>query len=369
MRKILHLIETSGPGGAEKVLLSLVDRLEKGSYQSIACLLKEGWLHAQLERRGVKTFIQPLGAGFDIKWLTKFIPFLRREKVDLMHAHEFAMNAYGSIASALTGIPIVTTVHAKGYYWKNLRRRVAYRFVSKQSKMIAVSNDVAQFLCKSVGISNDNVQTIYNGIETGVFRSNQEVRDQTRRELKITGEQLVIGAIGNLYPIKGHTYLVQAAATISKEIPNAVVLIAGRGQLLEKLQIEASQLGVEERIKFLGYREDVPALLQAVDIFVLPSLSEGLPLSALEAMAAGKPVVATQVGGIPEVVINGETGFLVAAENDGALAEKLICLLKDPCLAQQLGASGIQRVEERFTLDRMVEKYEEIYGEALQARA
>lgn len=231
--------------------------------------------------------------------------------------------------------------------------------------MVAVSEDIARGLCQAVGIRPNRIRIIYNGIETDLFHPNQKTREQIRRELQVTDEQSVIGTIGNLYPVKGHTYLVRAAAAVTQVFPESVFIIAGRGQLLEGLQTEARELGVEKHIRFLGFREDVPALLQAMDIFVLPSLSEGLPLSALEAMASGKPVVATRVGGVPEVVVDGETGFLVAPEDADDLAEKLVCLLKAPCLLQQLGAKGHEMVKERFSLDRMVKNYEELYQKAL----
>ncbi len=365
MKTILHLIETSGPGGAEKMLISLVDHLDKASYRSVVCLLKDGWLRDQFQRRGVDTFIHPLNRSFDIGWLRKFVGFVKKHRIDLMHSHEFAMNTYGSIASVLSGVPIVTTVHGKSYYWKYLRRRMAYRFVSRQSKMVAVSEDIARGLCQAVGIRPDRIRTIYNGIEIDLFHPNQRMREQIRRELQVTDEQSVIGAIGNLYPVKGHTYLVRAAAAVIRMVPNAVFFIAGRGHLLESLQAEARELGVENKIRFLGFRDDVPALLQAMDIFVLPSLSEGLPLSALEAMASGKPVVATRVGGVPEVVVDGETGFLTAPEDADELAEKLVCLLRTPCLAHQLGANGQEIVKERFSLDRMVKNYERLYQDVL----
>jgi glycosyltransferase involved in cell wall biosynthesis len=235
--------------------------------------------------------------------------------------------------------------------------------------MVAVSEDIARFLCQAVGVKPDKIRTIYNGIETDLFCPNQRMREQIRQELQVTDEQSVIGAVGNLYPVKGHTYLVRAAATVTEVVPNAVFLIAGRGHLLGRLQAEARELGVENKIRFLGFRDDVPALLQAMDIFVLPSLSEGLPLSAIEAMASGKPVVATRVGGVPEVVVDGETGFLVAPEDAGGLAKKLVCLLKSPCLAQELGSAGCERAKERFSLDRMVKGYEELYDAALLGKA
>ena len=150
---------------------------------------------------------------------------------------------------------------------------------------------------------------------------------------------------------------------VVKEFPDATCFFAGRGELLGQLKAEAAELGIEENVKFLGLRQDVPELLQELDIFVLPSLSEGLPLSVLEAMAAGKPVVATDVGGIREAVIDEHTGFLVPAEDPQALSEKILCLLRDRELASRFGEAGRKRVEQVFSLKTMIKGYEELYDE------
>lgn len=358
---VLHLIETSGPGGAEKLLLSLVDHLDRSQFQSKACLIKDGWLRSQLEVRGCETFIIPLRSTFDFSWLRRFRREVAQRGIDVMHAHEFAMNTYASIGSALTGIPCVATQHGKNYFWRKLRRRLAYKFVARQSALIAVSNDVKHFIAANVGLAPERIRTIHNGIDQQMHQPNEEMRNRVRTELGLNPTTPVIGAVGNLYPVKGQIFLIRAMKDVLKVCSDARLLIAGRGELRDSLQAEAEALGVADNVRLLGYRDDVPALLQAFDLFVLPSLSEGLPFSALEAMATGKPVVATRVGGNPEVVLDGCTGYLVPPENSQALADRILFLLCHPEQARVFGQEGMHRVEKEFSLTSMISQYQGLY--------
>jgi glycosyltransferase involved in cell wall biosynthesis len=358
MRNVLHLIESSGPGGAETVLIKLVATLDQTKYRSVICLLKDGWLHGQLRARGFDTVIIPQPKGLSPGWIPRCVNLARQKEIDLLHAHEFTMNTYGSIVSRLTGIPIVTTVHGKAYYGEKWRRRAAYRFAAKQSKMVAVSEDIKNFLINRVGIKAQDLTTIHNGIDLNTYTCAHPGDGKNG-----AGRGPVIGTVGNLYPVKGQTYLLKALAMVAQSFPDVACLIAGRGQLLGALQAEAAQLALGDRVQFLGFRQDIPELLREIDIFVLPSLSEGLPLSALEAMAAGKPVVATDVGGTGEAVLDGQTGFLVPAEDPQALSDKITYLLKHRDLARCFGEAGRKRVAQFFSLQTMTKRYEALYDE------
>jgi sugar transferase (PEP-CTERM/EpsH1 system associated) len=365
MKTILHLIETSGPGGAEKMLISLVENLEPGQYRSIICLLKEGWLSAQLQQRGFTTLILPQRQGLDLHWLRQCVRLIRQHRVDLLHAHEFTMNTFGSLAAWLCRVPIVTTVHGKRYYADKWQRRLAYRFVARHAaSMVAVSEDIKRFLTERVRVRTERLATVYNGIDTKAYAPSED-GIRIREELEIARTALVIGTVGNLYAVKGHTYLLKAAARVVRILPEAVFLIIGRGALLDLLQDEARALGIDTHVRFLGFREDIPALLHSMDLFVLSSLSEGHPLSLLEAMASCKPVVATHVGGIPEVVQHGQTGILVPPGDPERLASEIIGLLLDPQRVQQLGAEGRRRVYETFSLSQMVQRYQQLYEHAM----
>ena len=365
MKNILHLTEVWDTGGAENVFISLVENLDKTRYNSDVCLLRNGWLKTQLDRRGVETLVIPQHRSFDFPWLYQLVKLLRRRSIDVIHAHEFAMNVYGALLSRITGIPNVTTVHGKNYYCEKLRRRLGYRFAARQSIMVAVSEDLKQFLVKSTAIPPERIRVVPNGINLNRYLTNGE--DATvRRELGIKAGSPVIGTVGNLFAVKGQIYLIRACRIVAKTFPDFVLLVAGEGEELTVLQTEAHDLGIQENVKFLGFREDVPSLLQAMDVFVLPSLSEGLPLSVLEAQALQKPVVASDVGGVPEVVEDGISGFLVPPKNPQALADKILLLLRNTQLATDLGKEGRKRVEQAFSLEHMIQEYQSLYEELFQ---
>jgi glycosyltransferase involved in cell wall biosynthesis len=364
VRTVLHLIETGGPGGAERMLVSLVERLDAARYRSIVCLPYRGWLRTELESRGFETIVLPQRGVADVRWFSGVLQLIKEYRVALMHAHEFAMNTYGTLVSLVAGAPLIGTVHGKNYYPERWRRRVAYRWVARRAVMVAVSEDLKGFLCRRLGICHQNIVTLYNGVDCDAYQPRTGASCAIRNELGLAGRP-VIGTIGNLYSVKGQQYLLDAATLVTRAVPDATFVILGRGDLLDMLKERARALGIEKRVMFLGYREDVAALLQAIDVFVLPSLSEGLPLALLEAMAAAKPLVATEVGGIPEVVVDGETGFLVPPKNPEALAEKILLLLTDAELARRLGRHARLRVEERFSIASMVRAYEALYARCI----
>src|SRR4030095_12892241 len=263
------------------MLINLVGQLFKGQYHSIVCLRKKGWLNNQLQKSGCETKIVPHNGYVNSAWFLQLSKLIQAEQICVIHAHEFAMNAYGTILSRLIRVPVITTVHGKSYYHEKWRRRLAYRLIAKWSKMVAVSEDIRNFLITQVGIKEDHVITIRNGIDVKAYIGRfgeDRAQEKERREY-------VIGAVGSLYPVKGHAYLLKALAIVLKTQPDVVCKIAGQGHLLPQLQAEAADLGISNQVTFLGLRDDIPQFLQSIDVFVLPSLSERLPLSVLEAMA------------------------------------------------------------------------------------
>lgn len=372
VKTVLHTIETSGPGGAEKMLIGLVDALDRTRFRPLVCLLKNGWLYDQLVARGIEPLVVPLGRSPDFAWIATMRRLLREQRVDVIHAHEFYMNSYATLLSRLTSIPCITTVHGRNFYADRWARRLVYRYVSRHSSMIAVSEGIRHHLREAVGVRDRDLQTIRNGIDTQPFAVAAKDRVRARAELQLDAQAPVIGCLGNLYPVKGHTYLVEAAAAICARHPQAVFLFAGRGQMLESLQAQAAKLGVEPNVRFLGFREDTPRLLAAMDIFVLPSLSEGLPLSLLEAMAARRAVVASAVGGIPEVIEHRRNGMLVPPANAAELAKNILALLDAPELRDSVALQGQHDVEASFNMARMKAAYESLYdgltGSVLSSR-
>lgn len=361
---ILHLCSTSGPGGAERVVSWLASSLDPSRYRSHVCLFRPGWLKDQCDARSLQTTVIPINGMFDWRWVYAALKLMRHEHVALIHAHEFTGNTYGTLLAQMAGVPLIATVHGKSYYPDQVKRRLAYRMVSRLQTMVAVSKDLKQFLVEKISIPAHKISVVYNGIDI-TTRAEHHSQEDYRRELGLASDESVIGTVGNLYAVKGHTYLLRALPFVLHVHPRTTFIIVGRGDQEVALKEEALHLGIENHVRFLGVREDVQRLLSIMDAFVLPSLSEGLSIALLEAMAAGKPVVATKVGGNPEVVLDGTTGYLVPAQAPHALADSLVKLLTNQSLARQFGESGKQRVLSHFSLSQTVKQYQELYESLL----
>lgn len=347
------------------MLLSLADAQDKTAYRPVTCLLQPGWLADEARARGYPTYVLPLTRTVDASWTRQALNLIKSERVDLIHAHEFAMNTYGALLSTLAHVPCVTTIHGKNYSSDRWHRRAAYRLVARRTKMIAVSDDIRNFLATAVGVSAHRITTIANGIHIERYAATDAARVQLRTELGLSMHQPVIGSIGRLELVKGHAHLLDAARLVCARYPDAIFVLAGQGQLHEALARQAETLGIGRNVRFLGYRDDVAAVLAGLDIFALPSLSEGLPLSLLEAMAAGKPVIASNVGGIPEVIRDGDSGLLARPAAPTELADGILTLLADRLRARAMAENARAIVSARFGMGAMVNAYEGLYRQLL----
>jgi len=365
---VLYLLETSGPGGAERMLLDLAANLGSRC-RAVVGVMKAGWLQSQAVSAGIPC-VRLDGEGLgDLGVLGRLVEVIEARDIAVIHAHEFYTGMIGTIVSVVTRIPLVVTIHGKSYYPDKRRRRAVCRVMAAgAAAVVTVSEDLRRFFCHVTGTSLDRVRVIYNGIDvpgSPLRGRNVELLDA----VGIPREARIVGAVGNLYPVKGHLDLIRAARTIVDRQPTTHVVILGRGALHDALVAEAESLRIRDRIHLLGYREDVNEWLGAMDVFTMPSLSEGLPLSLLEAMAAGVPPVVTEVGGMPEVVLDGQTGFIVPPRNVAALADRISFLLGNPPLAAEMGAASRERIKDRFALDSMAAEYRDLYGEAARSSA
>ncbi len=360
MKHILQLIETDGPGGAERVLINLTQRLNRsGNFRVSVGILKEGWLHDRLIESDVPVHMLPSKHSIDFPFLFALMRLIKTQKVDLIHSHEFTMNFYGSLAGKLLGIPVVATVHGKNYYSTVKRRIYAMRLLRRMgTAVVAVSSDIRDFLQKDLGLHG--VRVIPNGIDIQAYRNAD--RNEARRMLGFSGQDKVIGAVGNLYPVKGHAVLLEALARLGNS--NTHVVIAGRGEEENRLRLLIESLSLQGRVHLLGFREDVPRLLSALDVYAMPSFSEGQSLALMEAMAAGLPIVASRVGGNPELLRENETGLLFETGNAEDLAAKIKILLEQPETAGRVGANAQERAAKEFSLDAMMERYLALYSES-----
>jgi len=357
--RIAHLIETNGPGGAERMLVHMVQELQAVGCQNlvIAPAGGEQWLQQQLGGRGVTVEpfvldkpVSPKLAG----WLTAL---LRRHRIALAHSHEFTMAVYGAWAAWRAGIPHVATMHGNRYYAGRLRRRVALRAAfAVTGKVVAVSHALAQQLRRDLWLPASRVTTIGNGV-----RPEHAQSSDLRQQLGLGPEDPLVLAVGNLYPVKGHGFAVEALASLR----GVHLAISGRGDLADKLREQAARLGVADRLHLLGLRSNIADLLAGADVFILPSLSEGLPMALLEAMFAGRAIVASDVGDVRAALDDGRAGTLVPAGDPRALASAIHELLNAPTRARELGARAEQRARKEYDVSRMVTRYVTVYKELL----
>jgi glycosyltransferase involved in cell wall biosynthesis len=357
--RVLHTIETVEPGGAETVCLQLA-QANDSEFEPLGLFFGEGWVSARFRDAGISYEIAPLDRAFDVRWILRVKEHLETQRISLIQSHEFTANCYVTAAARLAGIPIVCTTHGKLYYANAGYRRVAYRWVSRTAdRFVAVSEDLAGFLTQTVNIRREHIEIIHNGVDLAKFAPDPRERNKLRRGLGLSEDDVVVIVVAALFPGKGHDILLDALTELGTQ--GVKLLIAGDGDERGRLELRARTLGLGAEVSFLGQRSDVPNLLRAADVFILPSYSEGLPLSVIEAMASGVPVVATRVGGIPELVIDGHNGVLVPPGSAKDIASALSRIIGDNVFAARIVAAAKQAVREAFSLQQMRERYASLY--------
>jgi len=354
---ILHLIETGGPGGAEQMLLRLTDEYSRRGLAQMVCLRKEGWLAGEARKRGLPVAIKPLGRLPDLGWLRWMNKLARQKGVSGIHAHEFAMNVRGGILASWLRLPCVATVHGKGYFGDRRARRLAYLATSRLANMVAVSEDIRRQLVQSVGIDKGRVTVISNGVDIDRFAFDPKKRQVFRSRYGISEGTVLLGTIGSYYPVKGHRFLVEAMKPLASRFGNVHLLMAGQGALAADLQQQIDASGLASKIDIVGYVEDTAGFLSALDLFVLPSLSEGQPLSLLEAGANGRCIVASNVGGVPEILCNGKSALLVEAGDVDSLFSALLHLIENPDVCNRLSTNAERVVRQSWSIQSVADRY------------
>jgi glycosyltransferase involved in cell wall biosynthesis len=284
---------------------------------------------------------------------------IRERSIGIVHCQRHKATVYGAMAARRSGTSpsVVSTVHGRDRT-RTLGRKLGNLFVlGRVARIIAVSEAVRQDVLKSNWLLKpEKVVTVYNGIDIRRFSNPAVSVSEARKRLGIPQDSpFVFGTVGRLMPVKGHDLLLKAFAEVISKQENAILVIAGEGPLDSELSGIAKRLSIGDRLRFLGYRADVPEILRALDAFVLPSRSEGLPVSLLEAMGSGLPVIATAVGGVPEILTHGETGILAPAGRVDKLAEAMLQLREMGAAGRtRMGRLAQQAVSERFTVQQMV---------------
>lgn len=368
---VCQVLHGLGVGGAEVLATRMARRLWRRYRFVFACLDDLGTLAGPLRDEGFPVEVVGRRSGLDGRCARRLADLFRRERVDLVHTHQYTPFFYAALARQLyRRPPILFTEHGRHFPdVTGRKRRIVNRLLlERRDRVVAVGGAVREALIRNEGIPADRIEVVHNGIDLARFSSAAVDRQATRLELGIGRDDLVAILVARLDPLKDHATAIRAFARVVGRRPDAHLLLVGDGPERDAIRARIAEAGLEQCVRMLGQRDDVPRLLGASDLALLTSRSEGIPLTLLEAMAAGLPIVATDVGGVGEVVEPGVTGFLVPAGDDGAIADRMLAV------SQPGGDSGVsaarsrERAAERFGEDAMIHRYDAIYSEQLGAR-
>lgn len=301
---------------------------------------------------------------FNFAAVWKLYKILRHERVSILHCQRHQAAVYGSIAAKLAKTPVVLShVHGLNRSKKNRRKLINSIVLRWISKIIAVGQAVRLDILKNNPVARDEqVICLNNSIDYKRFAEVSISKEEARKAVSLNGESFVFGAVGRLAPTKGLSFLIKAFIKVKKQVPNSELVLIGEGKIRDELRTQAVEAGVGESVHFLGYRTDVEKLLPAMDVFVMASIAEGMPGALLEAMAAGLPCIATKVGGIPDVLDNGELGMLIPPKDKDALAEAMIQSATQPRQNQsQITEKAKQKISEKHSHEIFIKNLESIY--------
>lgn len=360
--RLLLVVDSLEVGGAERHVAGLALALaQKGYGVEVACSVN-GALSEPLETTGVP--VRPLAGGLvkrrvSLTYARRLRKLVTERRFDLVHAHVYASAVAAAGATIDTGVPLVITEHTEALWQSRLARAISGWASRRAQRTIAVSSVIRERLVQRDGVPPERITFIPNAIVPGE-------RPGAPPELPAgLRERPVVGIVARLQPEKGVTNFVKAAARVARSVPEARFVVVGDGPLREELSVLAGQVGVRDQVHFLGVRSDVKGLMALMNVIAVPSLSEGSPLVTLEAMAAGIPVVASEVGGIPDQIRHNREGLLVPPDDPASLGVALIELLQNPERAVSLGEAGRLRATTEFGHERMVSRVENVYRSAL----
>ena len=369
-QNILWLIDGLGMGGAERLMIPYLCQLDKSQFRSRVCVLQErdgNPMADQIRQLGVPVDLLLMPHLRNLDNIPRLLRYLRQHQIDLVHTQlEFA-NIMGTLAARLEQIPTLCTLHtfedidqsAKTTRRVRLMWQVLRRF---SQRIIAVSEEIRQYHIRQAYFDPDKIITLYNGINLSRFR---QLPGSTRDDLGIPSDAPLLLTVAVLRQPKGIQYMIEAMLAILTAVPDTRYVIVGDGEYAQPLQQLAQQQKVSDRIIFTGIRHDVPQLLAASDLFVLPTLLDALPTVLIEALAAGKPIVASDVGGVPEIVVHGRNGLLVPPAQPDELAQACLQLLLNGEMRAAMGCVGQEVAAQRFDIRNQVKRLGDIYLEIL----
>lgn len=361
---VLYVIWSLQTGGAERVVADLARGLDRTRFRAMVCCLNfKGRLAEELEAEGIPVFALDKKPKLDMGVLWKLVRLMRREKVDVVHTHLWTASFWGRLAAVIAGVPAVVVTEHNLDLWRRRPHFVSDRLLGRWTdRWIFVSREVEAFYRARLPDRKDVFTVVHNGVDLAALtREPSSSPERIRQDMGLPADKRIVGIIGRLEERKGHRFFLAAMRSLLDRGQPVVGIVVGEGKEMPVLVAEHAALRLGEDVRLVGYWADLREALSIIDVFVLPSLMEGHPIALLEAMAAGKAVIATTVGGNAEAVENGVTGLLVPPADAAALAEAVLVLLRDPEKAARLGRAAQAAVRERFSLKAAIRANEEVY--------
>ena len=364
---ILHLISSGGMYGAEVMLLNLASAQKRfGCNPFIGVFENTHVPHLELAKaasaRGLAVEVIPCRGRLDLKTMHTIRRSIRANDVCLVHGHGYKSDLYGFLGAKPLGVPFVATCHL----WTGASLTIRlYEYLDslilrRAQRVMAVSDAIADCLHKA-RVQRDKISVIYNGTDPP---TTHDCQPTLRQELAV-GDRVIVGTVGRLETQKGLEYFIMAAKEVLSEFPEALFVVAGEGSLRSKLERMISDLGLVSNVLLLGRRTDMAGVYASLDLFVLASIDEGMPMTILEALAARRPVVATKVGAVEKLIIPERTGVLIEPGDVPGLREAMLRCLKDPPFARDLGKNGEEYIRTSFSSDVMARSYVDVYRQVL----
>ena len=361
---VMHLLPSLNVGGMENGVVNVTNRIDRRRFKiSICCINELGPMACRISEGAATLLCVGQGPGLAPGLFKALFRILRKHDVDIVHTHNHYTSVYGVPAGRAAGIRIIYGLHGFGRdlrATKPRKRRIDAVLCHLSHHVSCVAKQLEDMVCSDFRIPRGKVTTVINGVDWQRFACPPPGRERLRSELGVRDGDLLIGSVGRLSYEKNYGLLLKTAAALAARFPVKVLLV-GDGPEAGRLRSQAASLGLENRVIMPGERADVPGLMSTMDVFVLPSLIEGLPNTVLEAMCAGLPIVATSVGGTPDVVAHGMSGFLVPSNDGAALGVALESLFQDEELRRTMGSCGRSLAQTRFSMERMVSEYEALY--------
>jgi glycosyltransferase involved in cell wall biosynthesis len=366
-KRVLWLIKGFGVGGAERLLTASIPYLNRDTfdYKVAYFLTDKDELVPEFKRASIPVFCLNINKSYDLSAIFRIARFLRQQRIEILHIHSPHAGVLGRIAAHLSGVKAVIYTEHMPLEKQNRRARLGNLLTYYlNDATIAVSKAVLHSILDRQIVKHGIYTTIYNGIDLNAIATTEMNQMSIRQSLGIPLHHRIVGNVANLFPWKGHEHLLEAARLVLNQYPDVTFVIVGkanRKEDLKRLQETVRYLKIKDRVIFAGFRQDVFQVMSTFDIFALPSLWEGFGIALLEAMALGKPVVGTNVGGIPEVIDDGLNGFLVESRNPQRLAGRILELLGDETLRNRMGQNGKQKVQDKFSIQQNIKAIEQLY--------